>query len=314
MSCYNEKIEWLKESIESILNQTYKNIEFIIVLDNPKRLDIIELVNEYKFNDNRIIFKVNDTNIGLVRSLNKGIEISCGEFIARMDADDISTSDRIEKQINFMYNNNDIDLVGTKIRAIDEKGEVISKRSNLLKDPNKIAKLLPKTNFFNHPTWFAKRKVYITLNGYREISRNEDYDFLLRALSYGFKLSNINEYLLSYRIRNNGISLSNPLEQYIATLYTKRLYEERKKQKKYLDSYKIENCNKFICELCTYNEQKRYNKSIELFNKGIYSFKKYKFFASIRDIIQSIFISKYGFLRLRELIYYKIYMILLSIF
>lgn len=88
MSVYNEEIGILREAIESILNQSYKNIQFIIIIDNPGYEDAKKILNEYSKEDKRIEIIENYENIGLVNSLNKGLKLANGEFIARMDADD----------------------------------------------------------------------------------------------------------------------------------------------------------------------------------------------------------------------------------
>ncbi len=100
MSVYNEPVEWLHESIDSILNQTYTDFEFIIICDNPGYKKGIELLEDYRKKDDRIIIVYNEQNIGLTKSLNKGLDIACGKYIARMDADDIAYKDRFEQQIN----------------------------------------------------------------------------------------------------------------------------------------------------------------------------------------------------------------------
>src|SRR5690625_452840 len=93
MSIYNEDMLWLRDSIESILNQTYQNFEFIIINDNPSN-DINKVIlKEYIKKDNRIKIIENDTNLGLTLSLNKGLRESTGLYIARMDADDIAHKD-----------------------------------------------------------------------------------------------------------------------------------------------------------------------------------------------------------------------------
>ena len=87
MSIYSEKEEWIKESIDSILSQTFRDFEFIIINDNPKRKQNENLLLEYSQKDNRIIVITNKENIGLTKSLNKGLSIAKGKYIARMDAD-----------------------------------------------------------------------------------------------------------------------------------------------------------------------------------------------------------------------------------
>ena len=101
MSIYSEEEEWIRESIDSILNQTFSDFEFIIINDNPNRDKNNSLLTEYTRIDNRIIIITNEENIGLTKSLNKGLEIARGKYIARMDADDISLPTRFEKQVDF---------------------------------------------------------------------------------------------------------------------------------------------------------------------------------------------------------------------
>ncbi len=102
MSTYNETVEELKKAIDSILTQTFKNFEFIIILDNPQNYEHKKVINEYLSKDKRIIFLINESNIGLAASLNEGIENAKGDYIARMDADDISMPNRLEKEYNYL--------------------------------------------------------------------------------------------------------------------------------------------------------------------------------------------------------------------
>mgnify|MGYP004543474541 FL=1 len=244
MSTYNEKEEWLRLAIESILNQTYKNIEFIIIIDNPDNDNIIKIVNEYAEIDTRINIIINDVNIGLVNSLNKGIKHSKGDYIARMDADDISDLCRIEKQMNLMKKNENIQLVGGGIEYIDDSGSSIY-RANIYGTTVKIAKKsLNYSNIIAHPTWLFKKEIFESIDGYKNIKYAEDYDFLIRAIDNGFNVININEVLLKYRIRNNSISRKNGYYQYrIWNLLRNRNYNENEKiiidprlEKKYIDS------------------------------------------------------------------------------
>ena len=134
MSVYNDE-KYLSESIESILNQTYKNYEFIILndgsTDNSKNIIV-----KYKKIDSRIIF-IDGIKEGLTKKLNKGIKISTGNFIARQDSDDISHENRLESQINFFKINQDYALCATFAEIINEKNKII-KRSKSVFQNNKI--------------------------------------------------------------------------------------------------------------------------------------------------------------------------------
>ncbi|MEW8956830.1 glycosyltransferase family 2 protein, partial [Clostridium sp.] len=109
MAAYNETRQWLSKAIESILNQSYRDFEFIIILDNPKNQELKDLITEYLKKDGRIKFFINEENLGLIKSLNKGIKEAKGEYIGRMDADDICYLNRLQVQLDFLESNKDID-------------------------------------------------------------------------------------------------------------------------------------------------------------------------------------------------------------
>jgi glycosyltransferase involved in cell wall biosynthesis len=98
MGVYKEPLDWLRQSIDSILNQSFTDYEFIIICDNPRYEEGMELLKKYANSDRRIILLFNNENIGLTKSLNKGLEIARGKYIARMDADDISKPERLTRQ------------------------------------------------------------------------------------------------------------------------------------------------------------------------------------------------------------------------
>lgn len=246
MSTYNENIDDLKKAIDSILNQTYKNIEFIIIIDNPDNKELVDFLNEYSKEKNKIRIMRNNQNIGLVKSLNKGIKICRGKYIARMDADDISNIERLQKQVIYLEENTDIFIVGTDISFIDEDDNDINMKSRCIEDSKDIQDALKYKNCMNHPTWMIRKELfdcYIT-DAYREIPFAEDYDLICRVNAKNLKVSNINEKLLKYRIRENGISVSNSYKQLISSKYVKHIY--RKSMKLGIDSYNIEELNNIL--------------------------------------------------------------------
>lgn len=101
MSVYNEPIDYIEKSVNSILRQTYRNFEFIIVVDNPSNDFLCEYLKRIEVEHDNVHIEINDKNMGLVKSLNKGLSFCNGRYIARMDADDISDKNRIEEQVFF---------------------------------------------------------------------------------------------------------------------------------------------------------------------------------------------------------------------
>jgi glycosyltransferase involved in cell wall biosynthesis len=199
---YNEKIEWIRMSVESILNQTYEAIELIIVLDHPSREDVIKYLSTLEAT--RIKTIIHAENLGLTQSLNDGIEQAEGQYIARMDADDCSLDNRLEVQLDYLNAHPNLDLVGASYYFIDEKGNLLDKMNQAPDNPI-IQKLLPYENPLGHPTWLGRSTLFKKLR-YKEIKGNEDYDFILRAMKEGYKVGNVQKPLLKYRLRASSIS------------------------------------------------------------------------------------------------------------
>lgn len=213
MSTYKEKKEWVKLSIESILAQTYQNFEFFIIIDDPDNVELKNIIYGYALKDQRVKIWENTQNKGLVFCLNKGLEMATGAFVARMDADDISESSRIEEELDYLEKY-DLDLVGSDIIAINEDSEILPNVATQAPISNKcIINLIRYKSCLMHPTWLGKKELFEDLSGYREINYCEDYDFLLRAISFGAKLGNVPKPLLKYRYNFGGISRQNKAEQ-----------------------------------------------------------------------------------------------------
>lgn len=216
MPCYNEKKEYFRAAVESVLNQTYRNIELIIILDKPDNEILKKEAERFLTLDRRVRFYINEKNLGLVGTLNYGIKLVKGQIIARFDSDDIAHPDRIEKQIKYI---DKYDIVSTNFAFISSNGEIIRHRvfpssENEVKDY-----LLNNADCMYHTTWLIKKKVYEALSCYRNIGPFEDYDLLLRALQEGFKLINISEELNYVRVNPIGISYSNKVLQHLGSEY-----------------------------------------------------------------------------------------------
>ncbi len=241
MSVYNEKLEWLQKAVDSILNQTYTDFEYLIIIDNPSlNREAVDYLEETAANDKRVKLHFNEQNIGLMRSLNVGITLVQGKYIARMDADDISFLNRLEKELLFLEDN-DLDMVSANRVDIDENGNEISRSTHIKNDPQRH---LPYSNFIVHPSVLIKTEVLRSLGGYREFYNSEDYDMWLRVLSAGYKIGILDEYVVYYRIRQSSMSLKNRLETYYITKYQQQLYWERVKTGK--DSFSVENFKTYI--------------------------------------------------------------------
>lgn len=283
MSTYKEEEFFLRQAIESILNQSYKDFEYIIILDNPDNNLHIRIIKEYANLDKRIKFYVNEKNMGLTASLNKGLGLAKGKYICRMDADDISINKRIENQKRYLEENN-YDLIGGISQMIDENGKSIYSIKKVPTNMDKIKKALRYNQIISHPTWFGKKEVFEKLNGYRNMPLCEDYDFTLRAVLNGYKISNIDETVLKYRMTSSSISRSNLYEQYlfarfITKKYSKNKIADIKEAKQYVNNHNDD------------RKAKRYLKANARFNIALKDIEEKRYFKFIIDGILLTFTS-----------------------
>lgn len=198
MSVYNTNEEWLRESIDSILNQTFLDFEFIIINDGSTN-NAEEVILSYK--DNRIKY-VKQENQGLASALNKGLDIALGEYIARMDSDDISLPERFEKQVKFLDENKDIFILGTWFETFPQKQVIVLPKNVQYLDLLNGCKI-------GHPTVMFRRTEFEKYNlKYNEsFKAAQDYELWSRAIHF-FKFANIQEVLLKYRCHEKSISTS----------------------------------------------------------------------------------------------------------
>ncbi len=216
---------YVAEALASIQTQTFSDIE-IVVVDDGSTDGTLRIVEQLASTDGRIRVARSPRNQGLSAALNFGLTFCSAPLIARMDGDDIALPTRLERQFRFLEAYPDIALVGCATTAIDQSGCLIPGLGISHKPITKEA--IAHTMLLAPPCshiWLARREVYDTLSGYREIEVAEDYDFLLRAISAGFRITNLPEPLMLIRTRSGNIS--SRLEQRKAHYYIVKLYRER---------------------------------------------------------------------------------------
>ena len=204
MASYNRK-DYIKLAVDSILNQTYKDFEFIII-DDCSTDGTREILEDFAQKDCRIKLIKNKENKGLIYNLRLGLSQANGEYIVRMDDDDIAYAERIEKQVKFMDENPEITVCGSFIELIGECENSVGWVKHLL--PEEIAILL---NFFNpmcHPSVIIRNSFLKkhNINFRFEALHAEEYDLWKQIIFHNGKISNIPEVLLKYRIHKNRIS------------------------------------------------------------------------------------------------------------
>ena len=213
MSVYKEPIDWLRQSIGSILCQTFKDFEYIIICDNPQYADAIRLLKNYSNKDSRIRLIVNEENIGLTKSLNKGLAVAKGKYIARMDADDISMPERFDKQYHYMENNPSVVVLGTAIIFFG-KGSLFKPTDGIRFGDNAIRAHMLLDNCIAHPTVFIRKSILdIQRVSYDDEYRySQDYRLWEQLAPYG-EFENLRDKLLRYRLSEQQITKSKSSSQ-----------------------------------------------------------------------------------------------------
>jgi glycosyltransferase involved in cell wall biosynthesis len=200
---YKENPIFLKKSLESLMSQTLLADEVILVKDGKLTDDLDIIIDDFKLRYPNVFNIVSlPENRGLSNALNEGIKIAKNSIIARMDSDDVCFANRFEVQVNYMIAN-DLDIVGGQIIEFSKDiDEVISIRKVPLYH-EEIVKFMKFRSPFSHPTIVCKKKCFEMLNGYDITIFPEDYDFFIRAYLAGFKLGNVVENVLYFRLGEN---------------------------------------------------------------------------------------------------------------
>jgi len=218
MAIYNGAV-YLRECMESVLHQTYGNFEFLII-DDGSTDSTPDIIRSYK--DDRIRLLRNDKNLSQVASLNIGLDHAKGEYIARIDADDIMLPHRLERQLRFLEKRPDIALLGTCGEAIDEKGRAISKSKLPVRNEEIIATILFGEFIMVHSSLMFRKDVIIKAGKYNEaFSFTEDYKLATDLLAKRHKINNMPDSLIKYRIHDDRISVRDSrlqIERYVIAL------------------------------------------------------------------------------------------------
>jgi len=201
---YNNE-QYLGEAIDSILKQTYVDFELIIITEFGSSAKSIEIVDSYK--DRRMTIIKNGHRLGLARSLNLGLELAKGDYIARMDADDVSEPSRFGLQVDYLDHNPKVAVCGSYVITIDRDGKAIERA----KYP--VEPLVVKWSMFilcaiGHSSIMARKEALHTMGGYRENAKQaEDYDLWMRILRE-YEIANVPQFLHKRRHHESNVSIS----------------------------------------------------------------------------------------------------------
>lgn len=224
LSIYSkEKPEYLTLSLDSMINQTIKPNEIVIVEDGPLTQELENIIERYQ-SKNKDLFTIVklEKNMGLGLALNEGLKVVRNELVARMDGDDICLNNRCEEQLKMFDNDEELDIVGTMVDEFSgDPSNIISARI-VPTNNSEIAKFARRRSPFNHPTVMYKKSKVLENGGYSDLRRNQDVDLFGRMIFNGCKCANINKSLLLFRSDLNLMKRRKNFEN--TKLYIKVIY------------------------------------------------------------------------------------------
>lgn len=217
---YNVR-DYVAETIESVLSQTYSDFELIII-DDLSSDDSVSIIESYCKKDDRVHLYKNKRNLGISKALNYGLTKASGKYIARIDGDDLMAAERLDRQLKFLESHLDYGLVGCWVNNIDENGLLINKCEYPVTHEQAL-KCLTICSPVLH-IWMARADLYESLGGYRDTNPAEDYDLLLRTVDLGFKIGNLPYYDADIRLRDGNTMSVAALKQRKSFNFLRQLY------------------------------------------------------------------------------------------
>jgi glycosyltransferase involved in cell wall biosynthesis len=223
---YKESPSNLEECFRSLINQTLKAAEIILVKDGILTPELENVINLWH-NNLPLIVVGYEENRGIAYALNYGLEFVSCELVARVDTDDICLSDRFEKQISYFEKNKNIVLLSGYISEFNEQPNDIISIRKVPVGHLEIIKYLKKRNAFNHMAVMFRKSAIRVVGSYQEINGFEDYDLWIRLVQAGYKVDNLSEILVYARIGNDMISRRTGFQYVKKEFYF--LYKQRKR-------------------------------------------------------------------------------------
>ena len=233
-----DKLDWIRQAVDSILTQSYQDFLFVIVVDGYVPDSFSQYLSDIANKEERVWLIFGQDNKGLSTCMNHVIDVTQSlnpMFFFRMDADDVSVSCRLKKQRDYLVEHPEISICGSALDEINEQGDIVGKRPLPLSH-EEIVKFLPKRCSINHPTVCMRYTIFEQGYRYREECKNiEDYFLWVELASNGFKFTNLSESLLKFRRANDFFVRRGISKSY--TEFQARMYAMKRLNKRTLSNY-----------------------------------------------------------------------------
>lgn len=200
MSVYkSDKTEYVKVAIDSVLNQTLRPDQYVIMIDGPISEDLKQILLDYEKKDKIVELHFRDKNLGLGLTLNEGLNYCKYDYVARMDADDKSSPNRFEKQIKYLEKHPETDIIGTNLIEYDGNLSKIISQKNVPETDDELKKYIKYRNPINHPTVIFNKNKVINVGSYEDYPLFEDYYLWAKLVADDCKFYNIQQPLYNFR-------------------------------------------------------------------------------------------------------------------
>lgn len=229
---------YVQEAIESILGQSFGDFEYIIINDGSSDHSD-EVIRQFR--DARIRYYNNEGNKGLVYTLNRGLDLATGQFIARMDGDDVSLLDRFQQQVTYLQQHPEVDVLATRVKLINELGEPLGDwmdESKMISQAD-IYSFLPVNNCIAHPSIMAKGSVLRAFKYSEAQKESEDYDLWLRLAAAGKQIHKLEAPLVKHRIVASSFTRKRQQNIFMKLSATKFMFAKTEIRKGNLNSFVV---------------------------------------------------------------------------
>lgn len=223
---YNDRDDYLRVAIDSMLRQTIPPDQFVIVIDGMLKNETMRVIDEFR-NDSRFTIVQLEENKGLANALNVGLGLCKNELIARMDADDISLPTRCEEEMKLFNMYDALAVCGCNIDEFYADESDIRTCRKVPSDYQAIRKFARLRQPFNHPTVMYKKSVILKVGGYPNLRRKEDFDLFSRLITAGEYVMNIDSSLYLYRANDGNYLRRKNKENLLAAFYVYRMHKKR---------------------------------------------------------------------------------------
>lgn len=233
MAIYHlDRVDWARQAVTSILSQTYKEFVCFVILDGEVPAKMVSMLKDLAYKDSRLVLAQNEKNIGLAASMNHAIEWGLAlnaAYFARMDADDESVENRLERQISYLNKHRNIAVLGTGLTEFNEQGKRVGARV-MPASHKQIIRMLPRRCSLNHPTVVIRYQVF--LDGFRYdsgLKNTQDYFLWITLAGHGYVFRNLKDKLLKFRRVNNFYKrrgLGKSVNEFRARLFAMRQFKK----------------------------------------------------------------------------------------